>query len=198
MGIRWQAEQLLASLVWQVHEVKRPHSCSASEGRFPWRHTDGESCAGIPSSTSGGQIPTTQGLLDNNCPSVGQEFLPFMEHKSSFPCSQQHTTPRYRQPRASTETHSSLSMHFKMIPTCCTKPGITWVIYTGWFRKKVLEIKIKQNCNKTNSYLCLRNMGAERNRNLKTISLWEENSKKNIWAHKRKPNMESQNQWRIR
>jgi hypothetical protein len=106
--IRWQAEQLLASFVWQLYEVKRPHSYNASEGRFPWRHADGESCASIPSSTTGGQIPTAQGLLDNNRPSVGQEFLPFMEHKSSFRCSQQQTTPRYRQPREPTETHSSL------------------------------------------------------------------------------------------
>jgi hypothetical protein len=29
---------------------------------------------------------------------------------------------------------------------------------------QVFEIKIMQNCNKTNSDLCLRNMGAERNR----------------------------------
>ena len=42
-------------------------------------------------------------------------------------------------------------------------------------------------------HLCLRNMGIEKNHNSKTISLWEEN-----WAHKRNPNMESQNQWRIR
>jgi hypothetical protein len=34
--------------------------------------------------------------------------------------------------------------------------------------------------------------------NSEIISLWEENLKKNIWAHKRKPNVESQNQWRIR
>jgi len=34
--------------------------------------------------------------------------------------------------------------------------------------------------------------------NSEIISLWEENLKKNIWAHKRKPSMESQNQWRIR
>jgi hypothetical protein len=38
------------------------------------------------------------------------------------------------------------------------------------------------------------NMGIERNHNLETIGLREENYKKNIWAHKRKPNMESQNQ----
>jgi hypothetical protein len=37
-------------------------------------------------------------------------------------------------------------------------------------------------------------MGAEIKRNSETISLGEENSKKNIWAHKGKPNMESQNQ----
>jgi hypothetical protein len=54
------------------------------------------------------------------------------------------------------------------------------------------------NCNKTNSDLCLRNMGNEINHNSETISLWEENFKKIIWAHKRKLNMESQNQWRIR
>jgi len=41
-------------------------------------------------------------------------------------------------------------------------------------------------------------MGAERNRSSETVSLWEENSKKNIWAHKGKLNMESQNQLRIR
>jgi len=41
-------------------------------------------------------------------------------------------------------------------------------------------------------------MGAERNRNSETISLWEENSKKNIWAHKGKSNMVSQNQRRVR
>ena len=33
-------------------------------------------------------------------------------------------------------------------------------------------------------------MGIERNRNSETISLSEENFKKNIWAHKRKPNGE--------
>jgi hypothetical protein len=49
-----------------------------------------------------------------------------------------------------------------------------------------------------NSDLCLKNMGIERNHNSETINLWEENFKKNIWAHKRKLNMESQNQWRIR
>ena len=48
------------------------------------------------------------------------------------------------------------------------------------------------------SDLCLRNMGIERSHNSEIISLWEENIKKNIWAHKRKPNLESQNQWRIR
>ena len=46
--------------------------------------------------------------------------------------------------------------------------------------------------------LCLRNMGIERSHNSETISLWQGNFKKNIWAHKRKPNMESPNQWRIR
>jgi hypothetical protein len=38
----------------------------------------------------------------------------------------------------------------------------------------------------------------ERNRNSETNSLWEENSKMNIWAHTGKSDMESQNQWRIR
>jgi hypothetical protein len=70
------------------------------------------------------------------------------------------------------------------------------------FQKQIghqaVETKIRQNCNKTNSDLCLRNMGIERNHNSVTISRWEENLKKNIWAHKIKPNMESQNQWRIR
>jgi hypothetical protein len=37
-------------------------------------------------------------------------------------------------------------------------------------------------------------MGIERSHNSETISLEEENLKKNIWAHKRKPNIESQNQ----
>jgi hypothetical protein len=37
-------------------------------------------------------------------------------------------------------------------------------------------------------------MGIERNHNSETISLLEENFKKNIWAHKRRPNMESQSQ----
>jgi len=31
-----------------------------------------------------------------------------------------------------------------------------------------------------------------------TASLWEENFKKNIWAHKRKSNLENQNQWKTR
>ena len=35
-------------------------------------------------------------------------------------------------------------------------------------------------------------MGAERNHNSETVSLREENFKKNIWAHKRKSNMENQ------
>jgi hypothetical protein len=35
-------------------------------------------------------------------------------------------------------------------------------------------------------------MGTEGNHNSETISLWEENFKKNICAHKRKPNMEIQ------
>ena len=34
-------------------------------------------------------------------------------------------------------------------------------------------------------------MGAERNYNSETISLRQENSKKSIWAHKRKANMEN-------
>jgi len=42
------------------------------------------------------------------------------------------------------------------------------------------------------------NVGAERNYNSETVSLWEENFKNNIWAHKRKSNMENQNQWRTR
>jgi hypothetical protein len=37
-------------------------------------------------------------------------------------------------------------------------------------------------------------MGIERNHNSEIISLLEENLKKNIWAHKRKPNLESQNE----
>jgi hypothetical protein len=37
-------------------------------------------------------------------------------------------------------------------------------------------------------------MAIEINHNSETISLSEENFKKNIWAQKRKPNMESQNQ----
>jgi hypothetical protein len=37
-----------------------------------------------------------------------------------------------------------------------------------------------------------------RSHNSEIISLWMENLKKNIWAHKRKSNMESQNQWTIR
>jgi len=41
-------------------------------------------------------------------------------------------------------------------------------------------------------------MGAERNYSSETVSLWEENFKNNIWAHKRKSNMENQNQQRIR
>ena len=53
---------------------------------------------------------------------------------------------------------------------------------------------INKDCNKTNSDLRLRNMGIERSHNSEIISLREENLKKNIWAHKRKPNMESQNQ----
>jgi reverse gyrase len=36
---------------------------------------------------------------------------------------------------------------------------------------QVFETKIIQNCNKTNSDPCLRNMSAERNRNSETISL---------------------------
>jgi len=56
---------------------------------------------------------------------------------------------------------------------------------------EAVEIKIIQNCSKTNSNLCLRNVGIERNHNSETISLWEENFKKNIWTHKEKPNMES-------
>jgi hypothetical protein len=63
---------------------------------------------------------------------------------------------------------------------------------------QVFETKIVQSCNRTNSDLCPRNMGAEINHNSETISLWEENSKKNIWAHKGKSNMESQTQWRIK
>jgi hypothetical protein len=39
-----------------------------------------------------------------------------------------------------------------------------------------------------------KNMGIERRHNSEIISLRVENLKKNIWAHKRKPNMESQNQ----
>ena len=46
------------------------------------------------------------------------------------------------------------------------------------------------NSNKTNSNLCLRNMGVERKYNSETVSLREENSKKNIRVHKRKSNME--------
>jgi len=69
------------------------------------------------------------------------------------------------------------------------------------FQKQIghqaVETKIIQNCNKTNSDLCLRNMGIERSHISEIISLWEENLK-NIWAHKRKPNVESQNQLRIR
>jgi hypothetical protein len=64
--------------------------------------------------------------------------------------------------------------------------------------KEAVEIKILQNCNKTKNNLCLRNVGIDRNHNSGTISLWKENFKKNIWPHKRKSNMESQNQWRIR
>ena len=56
--------------------------------------------------------------------------------------------------------------------------------------------KIKHAC--FSGLMLAYNMGAERNHNSETISLWEGNSKKNIWAHKRKLNMESQNQWRIR
>jgi hypothetical protein len=37
-------------------------------------------------------------------------------------------------------------------------------------------------------------MGIERNHTLEIITLGEEYLKKNIWAHKRKPNKESQNQ----
>ena len=37
-------------------------------------------------------------------------------------------------------------------------------------------------------------MGAERNRNSETITLWQENSKKNILAHEGKSNMDNQNQ----
>jgi hypothetical protein len=59
---------------------------------------------------------------------------------------------------------------------------------------QAVEIKIIQNRNKIDSDLCLRNMDIERNHNSETISLEEENCKKNIWVHKRKPNMESQNQ----
>jgi hypothetical protein len=73
----------------------RPQPCTASEGRIPRRHADGESGADIPSNTCGGRLPTPQGLLDCNSSSAGQEFLPFMEHKSSFPCSQQPTTRPY-------------------------------------------------------------------------------------------------------
>jgi hypothetical protein len=45
--------------------------------------------------------------------------------------------------------------------------------------------------NKTSSNLCLRNMGVERNYNSETVSLREENSKKNIRTHKRKSNIEN-------
>jgi hypothetical protein len=34
-------------------------------------------------------------------------------------------------------------------------------------------------------------MGVERNNNSETVRLREENPKKNIWAHKRKSNMEN-------
>ena len=57
--------------------------------------------------------------------------------------------------------------------------------------RQVFEIKIIQNSNKTNSNLCLRNMGVERNYNSETVSLREENPKKNIRAHKRKSNMKN-------
>ena len=46
------------------------------------------------------------------------------------------------------------------------------------------------NCHKTNSYIRLRNMGAERNYNSEIAGLLEENFKKNIWAYERKSNME--------
>jgi hypothetical protein len=41
-------------------------------------------------------------------------------------------------------------------------------------------------------------MSIERNHNSEISSLWGDNFKKNIWAHKRKQNMKSQNQWIIR
>ena len=59
----------------------------------------------------------------------------------------------------------------------------------GWH---LAELDITtENSNKTNSNLCLTNMGVERNYNSETVSLQEENSKKNIQAHKRKSNMEN-------
>jgi hypothetical protein len=45
--------------------------------------------------------------------------------------------------------------------------------------------KKKKKKNKTNSNRCLRNMGVERNYNSETVIPREENSKKNIRAHKR-------------
>ena len=52
------------------------------------------------------------------------------------------------------------------------------------------QSKIVQNSNKTNSNLCLRNMGVERKYNSETVSFQEENSK-NIRANKRKSNKEN-------
>ena len=57
------------------------------------------------------------------------------------------------------------------------------------WESKVVPVIYKSN--KTSSKLCLRNMGVERNYNSETVSLREENSKKNIRIHKRKSNMEN-------
>ena len=56
---------------------------------------------------------------------------------------------------------------------------------------QVFETKIVQNSNKTNSKLCLKNMGVERKYNSETVGFREENSKKNIRAHKRKSTTEN-------
>jgi hypothetical protein len=64
-------------------------------------------------------------------------------------------------------------------------------IYILVAKRRLRQPKDYNYCNKTNSDIRLRNLGAERIHNSETVSLPEENSNKNIWAHERKSNMEN-------
>jgi hypothetical protein len=113
LGIAWPTQQLSASQEGLLHAVRDLRYVPPVRAALPGGTRTVKVAPAFQAHTCGGQFPTPHGLLSCNSPSAGQEFLPFMEHESSFPCSKQPTIRPCSRPGEFTWCHICLGSILK-------------------------------------------------------------------------------------